>query len=231
MWVLVVCQANICRSRMAGALLAEPLSGFGARVSSAGLHAPPAPAACPEVVAQLGSWVAQAPSLRVVAGAGAPGGPAWEPPAADVLAEQLDRPPVQLNAAMVDAADLMLTASRDVSAGISTVSLPARARTLTIRRAAAGALYVAGFVGAGELPPGAPPLPPRDDLEGRWRWFVGELDASRGQAPLGDAPDPARPDDIPDPHQGGTTHDRAYGAIAVACRDLTEGVRTVLGHA
>jgi hypothetical protein len=128
---------------------------------------------------------------------------------------------------MVEAADLILTASRDVSAGISTVSLGARVRTFTLRRAAAGARYVAAHLDAGELPPGAPPLPPGDDVEGRWHWFVGELDASRGQAAMSPAPDPERPDDVPDPHLGEVLHPVALRAVAEACTDLVVGVQSV----
>jgi len=43
-----------------------------------------------------------------------------------------------------------------------------------------------------------PPLP--DDSLGRWKWLVAELDAWRGQIPVGSDPDPTSLIDIPDPH-------------------------------
>ena len=43
-----------------------------------------------------------------------------------------------------------------------------------------------------------PPLP--DDSLGRWKWLLAELDAWRGQIPVGSNPDPTSLIDIPDPH-------------------------------
>jgi len=43
-----------------------------------------------------------------------------------------------------------------------------------------------------------PPLP--DDSLGRWKWLLAELDAWRGQIPVGSDPDPTSLIDIPDPH-------------------------------
>ena len=53
MHVLVVCHANVCRSRVAEVLLAEPLTRLGATVASAGVEAAAGDVLCPDASAYL----------------------------------------------------------------------------------------------------------------------------------------------------------------------------------
>ncbi len=96
---------------------------------------------------------------------------------------------------LVDAADVVLTMTREHRAAVVRMRPAAVRRTHTVREAA----RVAAGVGA-SLPPGSP--------EQRWRALVPALAAGRGRFPAATGSD----DDVPDP----------YGRGAPAYRDTAE---------
>jgi protein-tyrosine-phosphatase len=177
--VLVVCTANICRSASAAALLRDAVAASSVL---SGLEV--RSAGTHALVGAPGCRVAPALAQR------------WEAHTA-----------TQLTPGLVDWADLILVASREHGAAVAELSLPARTRTFTIRRAGriADWLLAAGMLeaarpraGAGQGPdrsaryaPGDPramvaPLP--EGVGARMAWLVDELDAARAMA----APDPGQ---------------------------------------
>jgi protein-tyrosine phosphatase len=178
MRVLYVCTANICRSASAERLLREATAADPAlsmiEVRSAGTRAIDGAPGC-----------SLAPAL------------------AGHAAEHQSTP---LTGELVAWADVILAAARDHRSAIVILDPTARARTFTIRQAGRIAAWVleAGIVDAGrergaaeasgtaagwavQFGPGDPradvPALPADP-DDRWRWLVGELDASRGMAPM-----------------------------------------------
>ncbi len=223
--VLVVCHANVCRSRAAATILSAPLADLGAGVSGAGLDARVTDLPCPVTM----NYLEQRSDAPVGAGATSSREEPDQPPTSDgVLATRIGLPPVRLTRAMVESADLILTATRELSSGVAGLSLASRPRTFTLMRAAASAAWVAWFVTSETLPPGAAPLPPAGDREARWAWLVGELDAARGQAPVLSSGPGAEVDDVPDPHAGETDHEITLRMIETACDLLLAAARVVL---
>jgi len=151
--VLVVCRANVCRSRVAEGLLTEPLRRLGASVTGAGVSAADRDVACTDAASYL----------QTHHGLSA------------------EHPPRQLTAAMAKNARLILTAEAGVTARVAELCPSARPRIFRLLWAATALPYIAGFVAAREAPPGAPPMPAA--LDDRWGWLVDELDAARGQLP------------------------------------------------
>jgi protein-tyrosine phosphatase len=200
MHVLVVCRANVCRSRAAEALLTGPLRELDAAVGSAGANAVPGSVVCPVAVAFVGA--------RGVA---------------------LDRSPsTMLTTALIESADLVLTAESEISAAVAVLSPKSRARTFTLLRAARNARWVSDRVAAGELPPGASPLPRPTSQVARWLWLVAEMDAARGHVPATYPLDDAGID-VPDPHVGAIEHPVALEMILHACAEITDAARVVIG--
>lgn len=178
MRILFVCTANICRSASAEWLLREAIAACpaltGIEIRSAGTHAIEGAPGC-----------SMAPAL---------------------VGDAADHRSTQLTPELVAGADLILTAARDHRSAVALLEPAARARTFTIRQAGRIAAWMleAGIVEAGrerraaeasgtavgwadQFAPGDPradvPALPAD-LDDRWRWLVGELDAARGMAQL-----------------------------------------------
>jgi protein-tyrosine-phosphatase len=198
--VLVVCRANVCRSRVAEGLLTEPLRRLGASVTGAGVDAADSDVACADAAAYL----------------------------QDHHGLSAEHPPRQLTAAMAKQAGLILTAEASVTAMVAEMCPSARPRVFRLLWAATALPYVAGFVAAREVPPGAPPMP--DTLDARWAWLVNELDATRGQLP---APGErgAAFYDVLDPHAEAVAHADALDRIAVACEQIARAAYVVLDTA
>ena len=198
--VLVVCRANVCRSRVAEGLLTEPLHRLGANVRGAGVDAADRGVACADAAAYL----------QTHHGLSA------------------EHPPRQLTAEMARNARLILTAEAGVTAAVAELCPSARPRIFRLLWVATALTYVAGFVAAREVPPGAPPMP--NDLDARWTWMVSELDAARGQLPapgeLGDAFY-----DVRDPHAETIAHPDALDRIAAACEQISHAAYVVLDTA
>jgi protein-tyrosine-phosphatase len=196
--LLVVCRANVCRSRVAEGLLAKPLERLGATVTSAGVDAAPADVQCPDATAYL----QQQQGMRV------------------------EHDPRQLTDEIVRGAGLVLVAESSVAAAVAELCPSARLRTFRLLWAASALTYVAGFVAAREVPPGAPPLP--TDLGARWAWLVGELDAARGQLPALPIGQDDTFYDIGDPHDEVVTHTDAFQRIGAACEEIGRNAYVVL---
>jgi protein-tyrosine phosphatase len=198
--ILVVCHANVCRSRAAEAFLSTSLDHLGFGVESAGVQAADRGVTCPETTAYLRSQLLEMP----------------------------DHEPRQLTPDLIAAADLVLTTENDTTAAVVELLPGARRRVFRLMWAATAMTHVAGYVAAGEVPPGAPPLEPSWDDEARWAWLVSELDAARGQLPA-----PARLGgdsfyDVNDPHARTTTHADALDRIAAACEQLAGSAAIVV---
>jgi protein-tyrosine-phosphatase len=139
-----------------------------------------------------------------------------------------DHAPRQLTAEMVAAADIVLTTENHTTAAVVETLPSARRRVFRLMWAATAMTHVAGYVAAGEVPPGAPPLDPSWDSAARWAWLVSELDAARGQLP---APERLGGDtfyDVNDPHARATTHADALDRIAAACEQLAGSAAVVV---
>ncbi len=200
--VLVVCLANVCRSRVTEGLLTEPLARLGATVTGAGVDAAPRDVACPDAAAYL----LEHHGLSAA------------------------HPPRQVTREMVEGAGLILTAEAGVTAAVAELCPSARPRIFRLMWAATALPYVAGFVASGLLPQGAPPLPPDTDLEGRWSWLVSELDAARGQLPAPTTEGDAFYD-VRDPHAQGIGHPEALDRIAAACEQIAHAAYVILDPA
>jgi protein-tyrosine phosphatase len=198
--ILVVCHANVCRSRAAEAMLQDDLAHLGITVTSAGVDAAAPRVACGETAAYLRSRVLEMP----------------------------DHAPRQLTAELLAEADLVLTTENNTTAAAVELLPSIRRRVFRLMWAATAMTHVAGYVAAGEVPPGAPPLDPAWDSAARWAWLVSELDAARGQLP---APDRLGGDsfyDVYDPHARATTHADALDRIAAACEQLAGSAAVVV---
>jgi protein-tyrosine phosphatase len=198
--ILVVCHANVCRSRTTEALLRTSMTHLGFSVESAGVQAAERGVSCPEAAAYL----------------------------RERLLEMPDHAPRQLTAEMVAAADIVLTTENHTTAAVVETLPSARRRVFRLMWAATAMTHVAGYVAAGEVPPGAPPLDPSWDSAARWAWLVSELDAARGQLP---APERLGGDtfyDVNDPHARATTHADALDRIAAACEQLAGSAAVVV---
>lgn len=193
--ILVVCTANVCRS---------PL---GERVIAARL----ADAAHDGLIEE---------HLVVVRSAGVdaePGDPMCPQSAAVVHMAPQEHRAQRLEPAMLEDANLILTADRSHRGECARMLPSCRPRLFTIVQAAALAEVVATALEAGELPDGAPPLPHGADQ--RLSWLVGELDAARGSM----AGMPEGYEDIEDDHGA---HDHA--ATLVQVREAAERLATAI---
>jgi protein-tyrosine phosphatase len=198
--ILVVCHANVCRSRAAEALLGGSLEHLRFGVGSAGVRAADRGVTCPETSAYLRTQLLEMP----------------------------DHDPRQLTPDLIAAADLVLTTENNTTAAVVELLPSARRRVFRLMWAATAMTHVAGYVSAGEVPPGAPPLDPAWDDRARWAWLLGELDAARGQLP---APERLGGDsfyDVNDPHARVTTHEDALDRIAAACEQLAGSAAIVV---
>jgi protein-tyrosine-phosphatase len=162
-------------------------------------------------------------------------------PACSVVRELPGHESQPLTPALIEPADLVLTAAREHRTAVIDMYPAARSRTFTIRQAGRLAQWLldAGMVDAarhgGDFADGDPrqfvaALPAM--AQARARWVVEELDAARGMAPAPVAPEPngrrwgrravdpqVHPDDVPDPHVLGTGwHEVAHDQL----RDSTE---------
>ena len=198
--ILVVCHANVCRSRAAEAMLHDDLAHLGITVTSAGVDAAAPNVICGETAAYLRSRVLEMP----------------------------DHSPRQLTPELLAEADLVLTTENNTTAAAVEMLPSVRRRVFRLMWAATAMTHVAGYVAAGEVPPGAPALSSTWDAAARWAWLVSELDAARGQLPA-----PARLGgdsfyDVSDPHAGLATHQDALDRIAAACEQLAGSASVVV---
>ena len=98
--VLVVCLANVCRSRVTEGLLTEPLARLGATVTGAGVQAAEGDVACPDAAAYL----------------------------LEHHGLSAEHPPRQLTREMAQGAGLILTAEAGVTAEVAELCPSARPR-------------------------------------------------------------------------------------------------------
>lgn len=217
--ILVVCTANICRSPAAAAVLSYEMGRrFGAEVSvwSAGTEALAGSSACELSGALVGTY----PQRIAEEG--------------DHILEYSEHASRVVSPADLRRSDLVLTMDRSHRSRLAQLLPAARSHTFTLRQAAGIAGAVAAHVADGELPAGAPPLPPgRTD---RLRWLIAELDAARGLTPVRPGNNPPQqdeglhwhPDDVPDPHVVGyQIHPMTVELIEQCVRDLTAAVDTI----
>jgi protein-tyrosine phosphatase len=197
--ILIVCRANVCRSRVGEALLRASTVGLGADVGSAGVDAVDRPAVC---------GIAEH-YLR------------------DLGVTHIDHHPRQFSSELADSAGLVLTAETPVTARAAEISPGTRNRTFRLAWAAAALDQLAAQVAVGDVPAGAPPLPPRGERDARWAWLVGELDAARGHVPVAGTVGP-EVYDVPDPHARLISHPDALNRIAAACKRFEAAVRVVI---
>ena len=129
---------------------------------------------------------------------------------------------------LVAQSGLVLTLDRVVGGSVAETAPAARSRTFRLMWAAAAATYVAGFVAAGELPPGAPPLDPAWDLDARWTWFVAELDAARGHLGARQTPGMKSFYDIDDAHAVAITHSDVFERVTAACEQFSGAAAVIV---
>ena len=192
--LVVVCSANVCRSPLAEALLRH-------RIDRAGLSG--------EVrvhSAGIAAWPGQPMCDQAAAWAGLD-------PAAHTARE--------VDPAIVESADIVLTADRGHRAALARLAPACRPRLFTLRQAAGIAATLTDDLRAGQVPDQAPALPPQP-VE-RLRWLVGELDAARGVL----AGWPEDDVDIVDRH-GPDTHPEAFAEVAAAVGIIADTLDAVL---
>ena len=143
----------------------------------------------------------------------------------------------QLTREQLAAADLVLALDRGHSGAIAQLLPTARPRTFTLRQAAALMSPITASLATGDLPTGAPALPP--DISGRLEWIVTELDAGRGLSVIpADPDDPTDPDqpepqsspyDVLDPHVvGASYHATAANRVISATNRIAEGLKAAM---
>jgi protein-tyrosine-phosphatase len=166
-------------------------------------------------------------------------------PACSVVRELPSHASQPLTPALIEPADIVLTAAREHRTAVIEMYPGARSRTFTVRQAGRLAQWLleAGMVEAalhgGDFADGDPrrsvaALP--SPAQARASWVVEELDAARGMAPAPVSSEPngrrwgrrggdpqVHPDDVPDPHVLGT------GWHAVAHEQLRESTEQVVG--
>lgn len=233
--ILVVCTANICRSPAAAALLSRELADRPVAVHSAGVAAQAGQPACDLSSALVGEFVAREyggttdSELSVVESS--TDGPA------DRGVTPLGRHRSRLvDAEMLSDAGLILALDRSHRAELARVDPASRARTFTLRQAAGLSDVVSGYTAAGQMPPGAPAVP--EDPAARLTWWVAELDAARGTAPVTPDAEPHEtplswhPDDVPDPHVlGYQIHPAAIELIEEGILRISSGIIQALAFA
>ena len=194
--VLVVCSANICRSPYAEQVLRR-----WARLSGE------------EDTVTLAS-----------AGVSAlPGQPMCREAALHLELDPSRHASRELTPAVLDAADLIVTADRSHRGAAARMLPSCRSRLFTLRQAGKLGMTLALRIVDGDLPDGAPPFPTRADE--RLRWLVGEFDAARGQL----AGSPEAEADIEDRH-GPAPHDDTFAQVAAAIANLTAAFDATLGR-
>ncbi|HYI33696.1 MAG TPA: low molecular weight phosphatase family protein [Glaciibacter sp.] len=197
--ILIVCTGNVCRSPIAEQLLRDRLSSAAVTVT-------------------IGS-----------AGTRALVGQPMTPEAAEQVSEHGTTPSPhrarQLTAEHVEAADLILTASRDHRGEVVSVAPSASRRTFTLREFA----RIVEFTGAREsIGPGSPDVE-AESLRTVLRAFVDTMAASRGYAP---PPARAIDDDIDDPYrQSKQVYRRSAGIIHEAVTTIAAGLASARGRA
>jgi protein-tyrosine phosphatase len=211
--VLVVCQANVCRSPSAAALLARrtratPLAESVA-FSSAGVRPEPAGGWCRTARWYVGRRAARMAERHV---------------------------PRRLDAGLIDSADLLLAMSREERAAIVRLVPTAAQRTFTLVEAAGLAdavldhLRRPGSAGRSDGPFVLAALPPTASMTHRLEWLVGEMNAARGLVPLSatarfrrNAPLSI---DVPDAHGAGrASHRRTFARLTGAVSSFSGAVQ------
>jgi len=220
--ILTVCTANICRSPVAAALLTIDLSDSLHQglieVSSAGTHARESAPACDVMGARVSeALLSQGSQLP------------------DTYLHHAAKP---LMKEQLAAADLVLALDRDHSGAIARLLPAARPKTFTLRQAAALMSPLTKALAQGQLPQGAPALPPRAEPTARLDWVVAELDAGRGLSVIQpEASDGAEerdepqsnPYDVLDPHVVGPSyHASAASRIISATNRIAEGLTAAM---
>lgn len=129
-------------------------------------------------------------------------------------------------------ADLILALDRTHRSTLARISPQSRSKTFTLRQAASFATHVRDTISTGNLPQGAPPIPPASEPNARLLWLVEEMGAARGLVPPPgekDAPDPWHELDIPDPHViGYQIHEPVVELIRTETAQISSAIRTVL---
>lgn len=219
--MLFVCTANICRSPTATVLLRRRLNDLGigeaVTLTSAGTAAASGRPWCHVA----STWLGSSPDVGSFKG------------------QHASR---RLSQELVQEADLVLTADRGHRGAVVLLEPSARAIVFTLAEAAALArVAVKGLhpVGADGRVVNAPRLAPDASVETRLRWFISELDASRGLIQLGDPPPsawqrrlgrhPQSSTDIPDPHGTGRgTHKRGLSLLDAASASFGTSLERVV---
>lgn len=248
--VLTVCTANVCRSASSARALSRLLDDLAdaegrpvrVLVASAGVDAivgePRCEIAHQLLDARLGGGETSGQPVAVHDDAATISPPAQHLNPGDLGQSQA------LTAEMVDRADLILTASRRHSAAVVSTRPQARTKVQTWRQAAGLSSWVIsdeGSLSVARQPWTATSFPSHDlrastpalpaDAQGRLRWWVEEMDASRGAG--AHSIDPAHPEvdpaDIPDPHlDPAVGHDYPSQLMARAITDVVQAVRTIV---
>ncbi len=171
-------------------------------------------------------------------------------PACSVVRELSGHESQPLTPALIEPADLVLTAAREHRTAVIDMHPAARSRTFTIRQAGRLAQWLldAGMVDAalhgGDFADGDPrrlaaALPTA--AQARARWVVEELDAARGMAPAPVASEPhgrrwgrravepqVHPDDVPDPHVlGADWHEPSHEQLRESTEQVVRLLRAV----
>lgn len=163
--------------------------------------------------------------------AAAPGLPACDLATALVGGEVADHSSALVTVADLDEADLVLALDRGHRSQLASLAPRTRPKTFTLRQAAALSVAVGEAVAEGRPIEGAPPLPV--GTAERLRWWLAEMDAARGLAPVvveaTDGPFAVDPLDVPDPHVVGYHyHAMAIEIVTAAVSDLLSGLNAVL---
>jgi len=187
--VLVLCTANVCRSPLAAVLMREHLRAHESSIT----------------IESAGILVLE--SSPMCEGAACFAG-------VDLRAHESREATFE----SLDSADLILTADRTQRAWAARQRPDSRSRTLTLRQAAQSGSWIAGQIAAGEVPPGADPLP--SDQIARLRWLVQEMNAARALAG-------AHAQDVQDRH-GPADHTPTFTMVGDVAADIANAMLLVL---
>ena len=221
--ILIVCAANICRSPAGEELLRHQLReipefqdiGINFEISSVGTNAVSGHARCADSVAFAGPF-----------------------------RDDVSREFAEIE---IESFDLILTMERSHRGLIVAENPRLRSRIFTLRDAGSLAKYLSGpglvldvaaktvtlqAASQGfEFSPLAkvPDLP--ESAAERWKWFLAELDAWRGQVPMESDSGKFGENDIPDPHdKDRASHTEAFELLNKAILDFSLGLDRILTH-
>lgn len=214
--ILLVCTANICRSPAAEALFRSAWSRD-----------------------QLSKWLpVEFDSVGVKAISGSDRCEA----SASFVGEAYTGSSKELGEVDLSSQDLILTMDRTQRGYVVSANPGARSRIFTMIEVVQLLDFITGpdlaldAASGREIPETSdyefdqvPPLP-TDSLD-RWTWLLSELDAWRGQIPVGSNPDPASLLDIPDPHDHQEDlHPEFLSAVSTSVESFIRAITEVMSR-